>query len=70
VNQRDRPGDVWMGVVDGRRAMRRPAGVGNTGVAVQLGSGQFPREIVQLPNTNDFVFSMTVNTTFFNSGNL
>ena len=29
VDQRDRPDDVRMGVADGRRAMRRPAGVGD-----------------------------------------
>ncbi len=48
VDQRDRPRDVGMGIVDRRRAVRRPAGVRDTGVAVQLCSGQLARQIVQL----------------------
>ena len=35
VDQRDRSGDVRVGVADRRRAMRRPAGVGNTDIAVE-----------------------------------
>ena len=48
VDQRHRPGDVRMGIVDRRRAMCRPARMRNPGVAVQLVRGELAREIVEL----------------------
>ena len=48
VDQRDRPDDVRMGVADRRRAVRRPARVGDPGDAVQRIGLQLAREIVEL----------------------
>ena len=48
VDQRHRPGDVRMGIVDRRRAMCRPASMRNPDIAVQLFRGEFAREIVEL----------------------
>ena len=48
VDQRDWPDDVRVGVVDGRRAMRRPARVGDAGGAGQRIGRELAREIVEL----------------------
>ena len=48
VDQRHRPGDVRMGIVDRRRAMRRPARMGDADIAVQRFRGEHAREIVEL----------------------
>ena len=41
-------GDVRMGVADGRRAVGRPAGVGDADLAVQRLAGQLALQIVEL----------------------
>ena len=48
VDQRHRPDDVRVGIADRRRAVRRPAGVGDAGDAVQRLGRQLAREIVEL----------------------
>ena len=48
VDQRDAADDVRVGVADGRRAMRRPARVGDAGAAGQRLRRELAREIVEL----------------------
>jgi hypothetical protein len=48
VDQRHRPGDVRMGIADRRRAVRRPARVGDADVAAERLGRQLAREIVEL----------------------
>ncbi len=48
VDQRHWPNDVRMGVADGRRAVRRPARVGDPGRAPQRFSVELTRKIVEL----------------------
>ena len=50
VDQRHRPDDMRMGVADGRRAMRRPAGVGDAGNAVQRLGLELAARLSSLPS--------------------
>ena len=48
VDHRDAVDDVRMGIADGRRAMRRPAGMGDADLAGQRLGGELARQIVEL----------------------
>jgi hypothetical protein len=48
VDDRNIADDVRMGIVDGRRAMRRPAGMGDAGGAGERAVVQDPGEIAEL----------------------
>ena len=49
VDDRYWPDDVWMGIVDGRSAMRRPARVRDPDRATERLAAQLTCEIVELP---------------------
>ena len=50
VDQRHRPDDVRVGVADGRRAMRRPAGMGDAGRAMKRVLGSSRARLSSLPS--------------------